>query len=154
MLFLVAVNVGKETIPAFESYNFIVVHQIKQLKSCKSTFSSPFWKRPQLPFLGFLTFSKITLQTLVFSMEQKVINELQHLCLTKEEEEEIPVSTQIREDLLEECSLSLFGKLLSERQQNIRALKSTLKAAWKMGSELRIVEVGSNILQLKFGSSY
>ena len=87
-------------------------------------------------------------------MEQEVINELQHLCLTKEEEEEIPVSTQIREDLLEECSLSLFGKLLSERQQNIRALKSTLKAAWKMGSELRIVEVGSNILQFKFGSSY
>ena len=31
MLSLVVVNVGKETIPAFESYNFIVVHQIKHL---------------------------------------------------------------------------------------------------------------------------
>ena len=31
MLFLVVVNVGKETIAAFESYNFIVVHQIKHL---------------------------------------------------------------------------------------------------------------------------
>nr|XP_023917382.1 uncharacterized protein LOC112028922 [Quercus suber] len=87
-------------------------------------------------------------------MEQEVINELQHLRLTKEEEEEIPISTQSREDLLEECSLSLFGRLLTDRQQNMRALKSTLRAAWKMGSELRIVDVGSNILQFKFGSSY
>ena len=83
-----------------------------------------------------------------------MINELQNLCLTKEEEEEIPSTTQSQEDLLEECSLSLFGRLLSDRQQNIRALKSTLRATWKMGSELRIVDVGSNIIQFKFGSSY
>ena len=42
-------------------------------------------------------------------------NELQNLCLTKEEEEEIPITTQSREDLLEECLLSLFGRLLSDR---------------------------------------
>nr|POF12205.1 uncharacterized protein CFP56_41551 [Quercus suber] len=82
-------------------------------------------------------------------MEQTVIDELQNLCLTKEEEDEIPITTQSQEDLLEECSLSLFGRLLSNRQQNIRALKSTLRAAWKMGSELRIVDVGSNVLQFK-----
>ncbi|XP_050255078.1 uncharacterized protein LOC126700960 [Quercus robur] len=87
-------------------------------------------------------------------MEQAVIEELQNLYLTKEEEEEIQITVQSRDDLLEECSLSLFGRLLSERQQNVRALKSTLRAAWKMGSELRIVEVGSNILQFKFSSSY
>ena len=87
-------------------------------------------------------------------MEQEIIEELQHLCLTKEEEEDIIISTQSRDDLLEECSLSLFGRLLSDRQQNMRALKNTLKAAWKMGSKLRIVDVGSNILQFKFGLSY
>ena len=90
-----------------------------------------------------------------FSMEQEIIEELQHLCLAKEEEEDdILISTQSRDDLLEECSLSLFGRLLSDRQQNMRALKNTLRAAWKMGSELRIVDVGNNTLQFKFGSSY
>ena len=88
-------------------------------------------------------------------MEQEIIEELQHLCLAKEEEEDdILISTQSRDDLLEECSLSLFGRLLSDRQQNMRALKNTLRAAWKMGSKLRIVDVGSNILQFKFGLSY
>ena len=87
-------------------------------------------------------------------MEQALIEELQNLYLTKEEEEEIPIIARSWDDLLEECSLSLFGWLLSDRQQNIRALKSTLRAAWKMGSELRIVDVGSNILQFKFSSSY
>ena len=87
-------------------------------------------------------------------MEQEIIEELQHLCLTKEETEDILISAQSRDDLLEECSLSLFGRLLSDRQQNLRALKNTLKATWKMGSELRIVDVGNNTLQFKFGSSY
>ena len=48
-------------------------------------------------------------------MEQAVIEELQNLYLTKEEEEEIQITAQSRDDLLEECSLSLFGRLLSER---------------------------------------
>ena len=51
---------------------------------------------------------------------------------------------------MEECALSLFGKLLSDRQQNQKALKSTLKTAWKMGSELRIVDVGKDILQFNY----
>ena len=83
-----------------------------------------------------------------------MIEELQNLCLTKEEEEEITITTKNRADLLEECALSLFGRLLSERNQNIRALKSTLKSAWKMGSDLQIVEVGNNVLQFKFNSEY
>uniref|UniRef100_A0A7N2M2T1 Uncharacterized protein n=1 Tax=Quercus lobata TaxID=97700 RepID=A0A7N2M2T1_QUELO len=73
-------------------------------------------------------------------MEQEVVSSLQKLCLTKEEEAEISITAHSRADLLEECSLSLFGRLLSDRQQNQRALKSTLRAAWKMGSELRIIE--------------
>ncbi|XP_050280978.1 uncharacterized protein LOC126721931 [Quercus robur] len=50
--------------------------------------------------------------------------------------------------------ISLFGKLLSDRQQNVHALKNTLKTAWKLGSDLRIVEVGNDILQFKFRSRY
>ena len=60
-------------------------------------------------------------------MEQANLAGLQNLQLTKEEEEDIQVTIRDRADLLEECALSLFGKLLSDKQQNQRALKSTLR---------------------------
>ncbi|KAK7816283.1 hypothetical protein CFP56_044170 [Quercus suber] len=63
------------------------------------------------------------------TMEQEVVNSLQHLSLTKEEETVISISDHSRADVLEEYSLSLFGRLLTDRQQNTRALKSTLRAA-------------------------
>ena len=85
-------------------------------------------------------------------MEQEVLDCLQKLQLTKEEEDDIAITNVARSELIEECSLSLFGHLLTNRQQNQRAFKNTRKSAWKMGSDLRIVEVGNNILQFKFGS--
>lgn len=87
-------------------------------------------------------------------MDQNVIKGLQHLRLTKDEEVDIPITTMNRSDLMEECALSLFGKLLSDRHQNQWALKSTLRAAWKMGSDLRIVDVRNDIFQFKFTSEY
>ena len=89
-----------------------------------------------------------------FEMDQDVISGLQHLQLTKEEEEEISISSSGGLNLLEECELSLFGRLLADRHQNMRALKSTLRSVWKMGSDFRIVDVGKNIFQFKFSSSY
>ena len=87
-------------------------------------------------------------------MDQSIINGIQHLQLTKEEEESISISNTSRSDLIEECALSLFGRLLADRHQNMRALKSTLRSAWKMGQDLRIVDVGNGILQFKFNSKY
>ena len=87
-------------------------------------------------------------------MDLSVLEDLQHLCLTKDEEEEIQISSMNKSDLIEECALSLFGKLLSDRQQNRRALKRTLRATWRMGSDLRIVDLGKNIYQFKFSSEY
>ena len=49
-------------------------------------------------------------------MEQAILDGLQNLQLTKEEEEDIQVTLQDRADLLEECALSLFGKLQSDKQ--------------------------------------
>ena len=80
------------------------------------------------------------------------MNSLGNLKLTKEEEEDIVIANSNSSGIFEECSLSLFGRLLSDCHQNLRALKNSLKVAWKMGSDLRIVEVGNNILQFKFGS--
>ena len=87
-------------------------------------------------------------------MDQSIVEGLFNLCLTKEKEEEITIVTKSRTDLLEECALSLFGRLLTDRHQNLRTLKSTLKSAWKMGSDLQIVEVGNSVLQFKFNSEY
>ena len=87
-------------------------------------------------------------------MDMSIIDDLQHLRLTKDEEEDIQISTMNRSDLMEECALRLFGKLLTNRQQNQRALKNTLKAAWKMGLDLRIVDVGKNLFQFKFSSGF
>lgn len=87
-------------------------------------------------------------------MEQTILESLQNLQLTQEEEEDIQITNQSRPEILEECALSLFGKLQANRQQNQRALKSTLRLAWKMGSNLRIIEVGNDTLQFKFSSQY
>nr|POF08450.1 hypothetical protein CFP56_40514 [Quercus suber] len=84
-------------------------------------------------------------------MDNTVVEGLSNLCLTKEEEEEISIKSRCKSDLLEECSLSLFGHLLADRNQNSRALKNTLRMAWKMGSDLQIVDVGSGIMQWQRG---
>ena len=62
-----------------------------------------------------------------------MVEGLLNLRLTKEEEEEISIKSRCKSDLLEECSLSPFGRLLAERNQNQRALKNTMRAAWKLG---------------------
>lgn len=91
---------------------------------------------------------------LFIKMDQVIINGIQHFLLTKEEEEEISILAVGRSNLLEECALSLFGRLLADRHQNTRALKSTLRSAWKIGLDFRIVDVGRNVFQLKFSSNY
>ena len=87
-------------------------------------------------------------------MEQEVVDCLKKLKLTKEEEEDMLVTKANRPEIVEKCSLSLFGRLLTKPRQNQRAFKNTLRAVWKMGFDLRIVEVGNNILQFKFNSMY
>ena len=47
-----------------------------------------------------------------------------------------------------------MGKLLTDRKQNLRALKNTLRNVWKIGQDLKIVEVGRDILQFKFANEY
>nr|POE59876.1 hypothetical protein CFP56_50643 [Quercus suber]POE95479.1 hypothetical protein CFP56_01523 [Quercus suber] len=74
-------------------------------------------------------------------MEHSIVEGLLNLRLTKEEEEEIAITTKSRADLLEECSLRLFGRLFTDRHQNQRALKYTLRSTWKMGLDLQIVEI-------------
>ncbi|XP_023929464.1 uncharacterized protein LOC112040798 [Quercus suber] len=87
-------------------------------------------------------------------MDQTVVEGLLNLRLTKEEEEEISLKSRCKSDLLEECSLRLFGRLLTDRNQNQKVLKNMMRSAWEVGSDLQIVDVGNNILQFKFEFEY
>ena len=74
--------------------------------------------------------------------------------LTEEEELQISISEEGRAQVIEECSQILIGKNLTDRKQNLRALKYTLRISWKIGQDLKIVEVGNDILQFKFANEY
>ena len=84
------------------------------------------------------------------SMDFDFIKRLQKISLTEEEEGVIAVRGDHRKQILDECSLSLMGRFLSEKPLNLRAAKNTLGSVWKFGSDLKIVEVGDCLLQFKF----
>ncbi|KAL0007947.1 hypothetical protein SO802_009449 [Lithocarpus litseifolius] len=83
-------------------------------------------------------------------MDSKSIQSLQRINLTSKEGEVIQVRPSQREKVLEECSLSLFGRFLTRRSINLRAAKNLLRNSWKFGTNLKIREVGEGLLQFKF----
>jgi len=63
-------------------------------------------------------------------MAEDVINGLDNLKLTTEEEEVITVSLEERKEEIESCALSLIGKFLTCKAFNKRAAQNTLRKAW------------------------
>ena len=56
-------------------------------------------------------------------MEHIIVDSLKNLQLTKEEEEDIFISSNSSPDLPKECALSLFEKLLVDRNQKSKSPK-------------------------------
>ena len=84
-------------------------------------------------------------------MDGEFIEQLQQINLMEEEEEEVcQVRITRRKEILEECSLSLLGRFLTTQPYNQRVAKSMLRAVWKMGSDLRIMDIGDGLFQFKF----
>ena len=83
-------------------------------------------------------------------MDSDFIEQLQRIKLTTEEGEIIKVRPSQREKIIEECSLSLFGRFLTTKPINWRAAKNLLCNTWKFGSDLRIIDVGEDLVQFKF----
>ena len=83
-------------------------------------------------------------------MDSEFIEKLQRIKLTTEEGEIIKGRPSQREKIIEECSLSLFGRFLTTKPINWRAAKNLLRNTWKFGSDLRIVDVGNDLVQFKF----
>ncbi|GMY19877.1 hypothetical protein FCV25MIE_15116 [Fagus crenata] len=80
----------------------------------------------------------------------ELIEGLRGMSLTKEEENGIMISADQRETAAEDCLLSLFGRLLSKKSRNRRAVCDVLRRAWRMGPDMRIIDVGLDIFQFKF----
>ncbi|XP_075645825.1 uncharacterized protein LOC142616994 [Castanea sativa] len=83
-------------------------------------------------------------------MDSNFIDRLQNISLTAEEGEILEVQGTQREKILEECSLSLLGCFLTTRPYNLRAAKAMLRTTWKLGNDIKIIDVGEGVLQFKF----
>ena len=83
-------------------------------------------------------------------MDSDFVQKLQNIKLTEDEGVVIRVGTVHRDRMLEECSVSLLGRFLTNRPFNQRVAKTSLQFVWKMGSDVRIVDVGDGIFQFKF----
>ena len=83
-------------------------------------------------------------------MESEVLERIQSMKLTTEEDEVMAIRPVRWDKVMEEFSLSLIGRVLTSKPINIRATKNLLRAMWKLGSDLKIVEVGDGLLQFKF----
>ena len=83
-------------------------------------------------------------------MDSDFIKRMQRINLTAEKGEIIQVCPRQRERLLEECSLSLFGKFLTNKPINQRVAKNLLHTTWKFGSSLKIIDVGEGLFQFQF----
>ena len=83
-------------------------------------------------------------------MDSDFGQKLQNIKLTEDEGVVIRVGIVHRDRMLEECSLSLLGRFLPNRSFNQRAAKALLRFVWKMGSDVRIVDVRDGVFQFKF----
>lgn len=86
----------------------------------------------------------------VVDMDFEFLERLQRISLTEEEELDIKIQVHHRKEILEECSLSLLGRFLSDKPVNFRAAKNLLRTVWRMGNDLKIVELGEELFQFKF----
>ncbi|KAK9989376.1 hypothetical protein SO802_029615 [Lithocarpus litseifolius] len=83
-------------------------------------------------------------------MDSDFLERIQNISLTPEEDEPITIRAARREAILEEYSLSLIGKFMTTRPFNVRAAKNLLRTVWKMGNDLKIVDVGDGMFQFRF----
>ena len=55
-----------------------------------------------------------------------------------------------RRKILEEYALSLLSRFLTTRPYNQRAAEGLLRFVWKLGPDLKIIDVGEGLFQFQF----
>ena len=89
-----------------------------------------------------------------FTMADDVVNSMENMKLTTEEEEVITISDEGRLEAIEDCNLSLLGKFLMCKSFNKQAAKNTMRRDQGLEDSLCITEVGPNLFQFKFTSEF
>ena len=87
-------------------------------------------------------------------MADEVINCLENMKLTADEEEMITISDEGRRIEIESCTMSLIGKFLTCKPFNKKVAKNTVRRAWGLEDKVQIVEVGFNLFQFKFNTEF
>ncbi|KAL0010773.1 hypothetical protein SO802_005881 [Lithocarpus litseifolius] len=80
----------------------------------------------------------------------RFLDKLSKISLTEDEELDIAMRITHRKEILEECSLSVLRRFTSDKPINPRAAKNLLCSVWRLGNDLKIVELGEGLLQFKF----
>ena len=83
-------------------------------------------------------------------MEAEVLDRIQKMKLTMDEDKAMTIRSVKRDEILEEFSLSLVRRFLTPKQINLQAAKNVLRSMWKLGDDMKIIEVGEGLLQFKF----
>lgn len=83
-----------------------------------------------------------------------MIDYLEQMKLTVDEEEVIAISDEGRIVEIVCCNLSLIGKFLTCKTFKKKATKSTLRKAWGLDDNLKNLKVGSNLFQFKLQSEF
>lgn len=79
------------------------------------------------------------------TMESEVLERIQRMKLTTDEDKVMTIRPVRRDKILEEFSLSLIGRFLTSKSINLRVAKNLIRSMWKLGDDLRIVEMGDGI---------
>nr|POF25142.1 hypothetical protein CFP56_66045 [Quercus suber] len=82
-------------------------------------------------------------------MESDVLERIQSMKLTTEEDKVMTIRP-VRKDKILEFSLSLIGRFLTSKSINFRETMNLIQSMWKLGDDLKIVEMGDGLLQFKF----
>ncbi|XP_075640643.1 uncharacterized protein LOC142612431 [Castanea sativa] len=83
-------------------------------------------------------------------MDPDFLDRIQRISLTAEEKADIVVKQSHREKTLEECSLSLLGRLLTDKPYNQKAAKNLFRSVWKLRNDVKIIDVGNGVYQFHF----
>ena len=83
-------------------------------------------------------------------MYPDVIERLKRISLTAAKGQDITITTSQQAQALENCSLSLLGHFLATKEINLRVAKNLLRTIWKLGNDIKIVDVGEGLLLFRF----
>lgn len=83
-------------------------------------------------------------------MAEEIIERFYQFALTEEEKETVSIEISDVLSSTNDCEVSLFGKVVSDKKVNLQGVKNTMPVAWGNPAGLQIKEIGWNFFQFKF----